>query len=437
MVLLVCLGLCLSCSFGRLRRDLRTYAGFGEITGQVEVEGSLDLPIVLVAARLPDAGADLMALDELQVLRAPGAFTMRLSPGRYTIAAAEDANKNAKWDDGERIATSEAVEVVAAQKTELNLRIRSAELPQSESTMASVGQDQVAHGEVRVLSDARFGSDGAEQGIWEPARYATEHQPGIYMLQPFEQDKTAVLFVHGMGGYPQEFEPLIGKLDSDQFQPWVALYPSGQRLEEVARMLHLATNELEVRLGLTRVCVVGHSMGGLVARSLVGMHVAETPEHAIRGLVTIASPLGGVRAAATGVKLAPVVVPSWNDLDPASAFLAELHGAPLPKAVEYHLLFAYDGSSAGDGVAALSSQLNSEAQAEAEVVAGYWATHVGVLHSDGVADQVGAALRRCAGDTSRPAVAPRRPELQLQQTPTEAAQTPPKNAAFRASLSSE
>ncbi len=255
------------------------------------------------------------------------------------------------------------------------------------------------------------------------------------MLQPFERDKTPVLFVHGMGGYPQEFEPLIASLDPDQFQPWVALYPSGQRLAEVARMLHLATNELEVRLGLPRVCVVGHSMGGLVARSLVGVHVAETPEHAIHGLVTIASPLGGVPAAATGVRLAPVVVPSWKDLDPASAFLAELYETPLPRSIEYHLLFAYDGSSAGDGVAALSSQLRGQAQAEADVVAGYWATHVGVLHSASVADQVGAALRRCAGDLAHPSVAPRPSDAKPQQTPEEAAVTPPSNVAFGASVS--
>ncbi len=394
------------------------------------------MPIVVLATRLPDAGTDLMALDERQVLRSTGSFTMRLPPGRYTVAAAEDANRNAQWDEGERITISDAIEVVATERQEVVLLVQTADVQQRDEVPLALDQKSVARGEVRPLTDPRCGPEDAELGIWEPARYGEEHQPGIYMLQPFDPDRVPVLFIHGMGGYPREFEPLITKLDRDRFQPWVAMYPSGQSLADVVEMLRLATTELEVKLGLTRTCIVGHSMGGLVARALVATHAARTPQHTVRGLVTIASPLGGVRAAQLGVKLAPVVVPSWHDLDPASEFLEQLYGTPLPPDVEYHLLFAYDGRSSSDGVAALESQLRGAAQAEADVVAGYWATHVGVLHSDDVSRQVGAALSRCAGDHSRPRVAPRAVEVELAETPAEASEPRPNNAAFRATISS-
>ena len=101
--------------------------------------------------------------------------------------------------------------------------------------------------------------------------------------------------------------------------------------------------------------------------------------------------------------------PAWIDIAPGSEFLGSIYETPLPNTVEYHLLFAYDDKGGSDGTVPIPRQLRQEAQAEAAVVRGYSATHVGVLKSKAVAAQVYAALDRCRGDEG-PLVAPRPPE---------------------------
>ncbi len=53
------------------------------------------------------------------------------------------------------------------------------------------------------------------------------------------------------------------------------------------------------------------------------------------------------------------------------------------------------------------SQLRDEAQAEAEVVRGYRASHRNILEFDAPAAQVLNALDRCRGETEAPRIAPR------------------------------
>ncbi len=121
----------------------------------------------------------------------------------------------------------------------------------------------------------------------------------------------------------------------------------------------------------------------------------------------MASPLNGMPSAGMGVKMAPAVVPAWFDLAPDSEYLNTLYETPLEPHVEYHLLFGYDKSGESDGVVPIMSQLRDAAQAEAEVVRGYRASHREILEFDAPAAQVLRALDRCRGDAEIPRVAPR------------------------------
>jgi hypothetical protein len=105
--------------------------------------------------------------------------------------------------------------------------------------------------------------------------------------------------------------------------------------------------------------------------------------------------------------MAPAVVPSWYDIAPGSEYLNSLYETPLKPHVEYHLLFGYDKSGESDGVVPITSELRDAAQAEAEVVRGYRASHREILEFDAPAAQVLRALDRCRGDTEIPRVAPR------------------------------
>jgi len=397
------------CMFRKVRKDEKVQKTLGEITGEVTVEAWSGAPVVVAAVRLPAPGENLVTIVDIATLREPQPFRLVANPGRYLVVAAEDTNGNTHLDAGERATLSSEFDVEASKPVPaLTLSIDKPYTPPvAYKDLASDHDDRFSGGDVLPLLDQRFGPTIAALGVWEPIKYALENRPGIYMLEAYDPTKTPVLFVHGMGGYPQEFTKLIERLDKTRFQAWVALYPSGFRLDKIGNRLHLLLNELEAKHSPPQICVVAHSMGGLVARSMIKSHAAGTPDHRIRGFVTIASPLGGIPSAGMGVKMAPAVVPSWYDLDPHSTFLRDLYEARLPPEIEYHLLFAYDESGASDSVVPLRSQLRSEAQGEAEVVRGYLATHVGALVADAVGVQVLAALDRCSGKADAPRIAPR------------------------------
>ena len=85
--------------------------------------------------------------------------------------------------------------------------------------------------------------------------------------------------------------------------------------------------------------------------------------------------------AASGVKFAPQVVPSWRDMAPDSEFLAELYDPVQPEELDYYLLFGYKGDR-GDGTIKLTSQLSPRAQAVAVKVLGFEEDHMSILKSE-------------------------------------------------------
>ena len=59
-----------------------------------------------------------------------------------------------------------------------------------------------------------------------------------------------ILFVHGIGGHPQEFTTLVAALDRERFQPWFYLYPSGFGLDGISSHLAVLLERLSVERGL-------------------------------------------------------------------------------------------------------------------------------------------------------------------------------------------
>ena len=135
-------------------------------------------------------------------------------------------------------------------------------------------------------------------------------------------------------------------------------------------------------------------MGGLVARAFLVEHVIESGNEDVDTFVTLATPWGGHKAAASGVEMAPRVVPSWHDLAPGSPFLSSLFEERLAGRVDHHLIFSFRGSnkfylaSSNDGAVTVASQLREEAQADAVGLYGVDATHVGILHDIHVVERV-------------------------------------------------
>jgi pimeloyl-ACP methyl ester carboxylesterase len=108
-------------------------------------------------------------------------------------------------------------------------------------------------------------------------RFAT----GIYLIHPYDPNKIPILFIHGLLSSPLSWQNLTNELCSDprileRYQPWFFLYPTGEPIlesaaqlrEELERTRHLF-DPSGTAVASRHVIVVAHSMGGLLARTLV------------------------------------------------------------------------------------------------------------------------------------------------------------------------
>ncbi|MCL4837976.1 MAG: alpha/beta fold hydrolase, partial [Thermoanaerobaculia bacterium] len=255
--------------------------------------------------------------------------------------------------------------------------------------------------EVVVLDDPRFAAETVSAGLWEPLGFAAESGMRLFFLAPHDATRTPVVFVHGMLGSPRDFAPLVAALDRERFEPWLFYYPSGLSLDLSALFLAEALEEASRRLGVDRVHLVAHSMGGLVSRAALDFRLRRGRAPLVAEFVTLSTPWGGARGARgmkLGVALAPAVAPSWRDMLPASDFLARIAERPLPPGVRHTLLFGYAGGSvrisgADDDSAALTSMLLWDVARQAQFVLGFPADHEAILADSRVVEVLRRLLR--------------------------------------------
>jgi len=112
------------------------------------------------------------------------------------------------------------------------------------------------------------------------ADFAEDFQ-GIYMLEPYDPNKIPVVMIHGLWSSPVTWLQLFNDLRADpdirqRYQFWFCLYSSGQPFWDSARQVRENLDEVRRRLvasgenstALQDMVLVGHSMGGLIARQL-------------------------------------------------------------------------------------------------------------------------------------------------------------------------
>ena len=110
---------------------------------------------------------------------------------------------------------------------------------------------------------------------------ATRRMQGLYMFEPFREDRIPVVLVHGLMSNIRTWMQLINTLQSDpvlrrHYQFWGFTYSSGNPVLLSAKMLRddllLEEERLRESGGSTemfsRMVIVGHSMGGLVAKTM-------------------------------------------------------------------------------------------------------------------------------------------------------------------------
>lgn len=395
------------CGFMGLSQDLTMLDQTAEISGRVMNTTEAETPVFVALYE---------EKNEKQTLHAywiaynnSGEFRFLVPSGTYFLYAFEDKNENSTFQSDERIAWYGDPSPIT---TTAGSVFRNIDLPLNESAVVpvifpqldislvtnvpmTVAKRQI--GTVVALADRRFGPEYASKGLWEPVKFLEEPGAGLFFLETYSENKTPVLFVHGAGGFPQQWESMIQGLDRSRFQPWVLHYPSGLRLGLIGDVLEKYLTELQLKHQFKEMVIVAHSMGGLVSRFALNQHLVNSKENFIKLLITISTPWQGHRAAAFGVKQSPLVIPSWYDMVADSPFLKSIHRTALPPEVEFDLFFGYRGDAnrngeLGDGTVLLSSMLDADMQKAATRIYGFDADHRNILTNQDVVQQLNQVL---------------------------------------------
>ncbi len=123
-----------------------------------------------------------------------------------------------------------------------------------------------------ALDDTRLST----LGLLKPEK--VKQAQGLYMLEPFQEDKIPVVMVHGLWSSPVTWMEMFNDLRSDPqirkyYQFWFYMYPTGQPFwfsaaqmrEDLASMRQKVDPEGRFP-ALDQTVLVGHSMGGLVSK---------------------------------------------------------------------------------------------------------------------------------------------------------------------------
>lgn len=411
-----------SCSMFKLGKDLDVlYDGLAIISGEIGVEDPAQGQVIVLLTQpenemLAAGGASAepagFRLVDYRLADGKQRFNFQVPWGDYRLMAFVDQNADFIYQPGEPAAirniraTENRLDTPRARWRFNRLEIRDREPLPIEADLTPEGLKDLERTATTMgvpidFRSSHFEPEAVSLGMWEPARWVVEVGYGFYLLEPWDEaeSKPLLLFVHGINGSPRDFEGLVDRLETDEFRVAFFYYPSGLRLEDNAYILSQTMNELSIRSPGQRITLVGHSMGGLIAKRYIQMQAKSRQAGVLERFVSISTPWLGHGGAGAGVEYAPVVAPAWDDLAPGSAFLERLAAFELPAEIDYTLIFSHGGNSVlmpdgNDGVVSMDSQLDPAMQDRANEFVGVSQDHVGILASPRTAATIRAALDR-------------------------------------------
>ena len=303
----------------------------------------------------------VMALDgdgglvEYVILDRPGRFMLYVPEGRFRVFATADMDENGVFTDDETFAMGGGSGGLSVRAGEV-----ASDLEVSEGTPFSRPQQKIAvrddgsvprqksNGDIAKIYNEAFCLKNAAAGWWKPTLFMKAYGANIYLTAPYDPRKIPVLFVHGAEGSPQNWAYFHFRMDSSRYQPWYYYYPSGIRLSLASRILHESLIDLKKKHGFTKICIVAHSMGGLIARYFLCNNDLQQQGIEVRLFATLASPWSGFESADRAMSLPSKKLPSWIDMASQSEFIRRALNGHLPPPVSHHLFYG-KGDSVAQG----------------------------------------------------------------------------------------
>jgi triacylglycerol esterase/lipase EstA (alpha/beta hydrolase family) len=116
-------------------------------------------------------------------------------------------------------------------------------------------------------------------GLFDAA--AWDDQKGLFMLQPYDEKKIPVVFVHGLLSSPETWMRMFNNLMAspkirEKYQFWFFKYPTGNPIVYSASVLRQSLQQIQNTYDpqgkspyFNRMILVGHSMGGLLSKTMI------------------------------------------------------------------------------------------------------------------------------------------------------------------------
>jgi pimeloyl-ACP methyl ester carboxylesterase len=184
-----------------------------------------------------------------------------------------------KWYPPEGI--TRAVTAVAIPGSAGNVEIRLID-PMRAETLTVRGKHQPLAADFTVPFAALLEKAGPLQtsGFTSLVRMKSDRQPAFALIEPYDPNRTPLILIHGLISTPLAWAELTNELWAvpavrRRYQIWHYLYPTNPPALYSARVMRGKLDELRHFLDPTghdpamrRTVVIGHSMGGLLAKSL-------------------------------------------------------------------------------------------------------------------------------------------------------------------------
>ena len=376
--------------------DRETFFVFGQTLDALH--RTSDLPKLIAA--YSDKFKKNELVDRMYFEQTGTHYGLNLPEGEYTLLVFVDQNRNQFFEQSEVIGQKEIalnhktspekvmghvdIKLWPAQPVDWTIAIPTSKFDRGKTQHSLF----YPAGAIRSLDDPLFNQNIAMLGMYDPASFMERTPTMFYALEEDLGYKIPVVFVHGIGGTARSFKPIVKRLDRNRYKPWFFYYPSGGDLDQLSELFYrLFLSGKVIPLGPMPMIIVAHSMGGLVVREAINKYQGQVDENKVKLFFTIASPMGGHDAAASGEKHGLMVLPAWRDLNPNNRFIKDLYRKPLPEFVNHQLIYVQqradnqDIELSSDGVVSLSSQLYPEVQLQSDEQIGFYDSHAGVLEN--------------------------------------------------------